>query len=106
MPRVSARSVTHISSARMSACSNRSRVLQYRGCSHIDSLDLDPDSAAETRGPFKPIATNVPGIRIGEHLPKLAQLADRFTIVRSMSHVNGGHDGGMHVAMTGHCNPK
>ncbi|HEY3787556.1 MAG TPA: DUF1501 domain-containing protein, partial [Urbifossiella sp.] len=81
-------------------------IVQYGGCSHIDSLDLKPDAPLEVRGPFKPIATNVPGIRICEHLPRLAQLADRFTIVRSMTHGNPGHDGGMHVAMTGHSEPK
>lgn len=81
-------------------------IVQYGGCSHIDSFDLKPDAPEEIRGPFQPIATNVPGIRIGEHLPRLARLADRFTLVRSMSHGNPGHDGGMHVAMTGHSQPK
>jgi hypothetical protein len=81
-------------------------IVQYGGCSHIDSFDLKPDAPEEIRGPYKPIATNVPGIRIGEHLPRLARLADRFTLVRSMSHGNPGHDGGMHVAMTGHSQPK
>jgi hypothetical protein len=81
-------------------------IVQYGGGSHIDSFDLKPDAPAETRGPFKPIATNVPGIRIGEHLPRLAQLANRYCLVRSMTHGNSGHDGGMHVAMTGHSNPK
>jgi hypothetical protein len=81
-------------------------LVQYGGCSHLDSFDLKPDAPLEVRGPFKPIATNVPGLRVCEHLPRLANLADRFAIVRSMSHGNPGHDGGMHVAMTGHSNPK
>jgi hypothetical protein len=81
-------------------------IVQYGGCSHIDSFDLKPEAPVEVRGPFKPIATNVPGVRIGQHLTRLAQLADRFTLVRSMSHGNPGHDGGMHVAMTGHSAPK
>jgi hypothetical protein len=81
-------------------------IVQYGGCSHIDSFDLKPDAPLEVRGPFKPIATKVPGIRIGEHLPRLANIADRFTLVRSMSHRDPGHDGGMHVAMTGHSVPK
>jgi hypothetical protein len=80
-------------------------IVQYGGASHIDSLDLKPDAPAEIRGPYKPIATNVPGIRVGELLPRLAKLADRFCLVRSMSHGNGGHDGGMHVCMTGHSRP-
>jgi hypothetical protein len=80
-------------------------IVQYGGASHIDSLDLKPAAPADIRGPFAPIATNVPGIEIGQHLPRLARMADRWCLVRSMTHANGGHDGGMHVAMTGHANP-
>lgn len=80
-------------------------IVQYGGCSHIDSFDLKPDAPAEVRGPFKPIATTVPGTRVCEHLPRLARLADRYCLVRSMTHGNPNHDGGMHVCMTGHSNP-
>jgi hypothetical protein len=80
-------------------------IVQYGGCSHLDSWDLKPDAPAEIRGPYQPIATSVPGVRVGELLPRLARRADRFCLVRSMSHRNGGHDGGMHVCMTGHSNP-
>jgi hypothetical protein len=81
-------------------------IVQYGGASHIDSLDPKPDAPQEIRGQYKPIATSVPGMRIGELLPRLAKLADRFCLIRSMSHGNGGHDGGMHVCMTGHSAPK
>ena len=80
-------------------------IVQYGGASHLDSFDLKPDAPQDIRGPYKPIATNVPGIRVGELLPRLARLADRYCLVRSMAHGNGGHDGGMHVAMTGHSRP-
>jgi hypothetical protein len=80
-------------------------IVQYGGCSHLDSWDLKPDAPAEIRGPYRPIATSVPGVRVGELLPRLACRADRFCLVRSMSHRNGGHDGGMHICMTGHSNP-
>jgi len=80
-------------------------IVQYGGCSHIDSFDLKPDAPAEVRGPFRPIATRTPGIRIGEHLPRLAQMSDRYCLVRSMTHGDPGHDGGMHVCMTGHSKP-
>ena len=43
---------------------------------------------------------------MGELLPRLARLADRYCLVRSMSHTDSGHDGGMHVCMTGHSRPK
>lgn len=80
-------------------------IVQYGGCSHIDSFDLKPDAPSEVRGPFDSIPTSVPGTRICELLPRLARLADRFCLVRSMTHSNAGHDGGMHVCMTGHSNP-
>jgi len=80
-------------------------IVQYGGASHIDSWDPKPGAPEEMRGPFRPIATRVPGIHIGELQPRLARLADRFCLVRSMTHHNGGHDGGMHVCMTGHSNP-
>jgi hypothetical protein len=80
-------------------------IVQYGGASHIDSLDLKPDAPQEIRGPYKPIATRTPSMQIGELLPRLAQLSDRYCLIRSMSHGNGGHDGGMHVCMTGHSNP-
>ena len=66
---------------------------------------LKPEAAVEVRGPFKPISTNVPGTKICELTPRLARLADRYCLVRSMTHGNPGHDGGMHVCMTGHSTP-
>ena len=54
------------------------------GPSHQDIFDLKMDAPKEIRGEFKPISTKVPGIQICEHLPKLAQLTDKMTIIRSM----------------------
>lgn len=81
-------------------------IVQYGGASHHDSWDLKPNAPQEIRGPYRPIATSVPGMQIGELLPRLAKLADRYCLVRSMTHGNGGHDGGMHICMTGHSMPK
>src|ERR1700681_4635925 len=47
------------------------------GPPHLDMWDLKPDAPVEVRGEFRPVDTNVPGIRIGEHFPRLAQMADR-----------------------------
>src|SRR5437763_2104368 len=49
----------------------------FGGPSHQDIWDLKPDAPADIRGEFQPIETNVPGIRVSEHIPKLAKLADR-----------------------------
>src|SRR5215468_1155225 len=54
------------------------------GPSHQDIFDLKMDAPAEVRGEFKPIKTNVSGIEICEHLPLLARLADKYTLIRSM----------------------
>jgi hypothetical protein len=81
-------------------------IVQYGGASHIDSWDMKPQAPEDIRGPFRPIATRVPGTQICEHLPRLARMADRYCLVRSMTHGNGGHDGGMHICMTGHSNPR
>lgn len=81
-------------------------IVQYGGASHIDSWDLKPEAPDEIRGPFRPIATRVPGMQICELQPRLARLADRFCLIRSMTHGNGGHDGGMHICMTGHSAPR
>ena len=80
-------------------------IVQYGGMSHVDSLDPKPDAPEGMRGPYKPIATRIPGVRFGELLPRLASLAGDFCVIRSMSHRNGGHDGGMHVCMTGNSRP-
>src|SRR5689334_6708937 len=85
----------------------RSCILVYLlgGPPQLDTWDLKPSAPAEVRGAFRPIPTAVPGTHVCEHLPRLARLADRYCLVRSMTHGNGGHDGGMHVAMTGHSSP-
>jgi hypothetical protein len=54
------------------------------GPSHQDMFDLKPDAPQEFRGEFNPIATNVPGIEICEHMPRLAKMADKFAVIRSL----------------------
>src|SRR5215208_3525001 len=54
------------------------------GPPHQDTFDLKLDAPSEIRGEFRPIATNVPGIEICEHLPKTAQMMDKLAIIRSL----------------------
>ena len=72
------------------------------GPSHIDMWDLKPRAPKEIRGSFHPIATNVPGTRIGNILPRCATVADKFTILRSHSHRDNGHQTGRHWCLTGY----
>jgi hypothetical protein len=69
--------------------------------SHIDTFDMKPDAPAEVRGSFQPISTSVPGIHICEHLPKLAARADRYAIIRSMTHGLPSHEHATHMLLTG-----
>src|SRR5579883_2620038 len=81
-------------------------IFNYGGPSHLDILDLKPDAPKEIRGEFKPAATSVPGIAITEHLPRLARLANRYAIVRSVTHRDNDHAIGAYLALTGHSHPK
>src|ERR1041385_382935 len=62
------------------------------GPSHIDMWDLKPDAPTEGRGPFPPSRTNVTGTMISEHLPLCARIANKYTILRSHSHNDNGHN--------------
>jgi hypothetical protein len=61
------------------------------GPSHIDLYDPKPDARVEYRGEFRPIPTNVRGVRVGELLPLQARIADRLAIVRNMVFQQQGH---------------
>ncbi len=74
----------------------------WGGASHMETFDLKPDAPREFRGEFQPIETNVPGLRISEHLPKLAKLGDRFALLRSVSHESNGHVNSTHTMLTGY----
>lgn len=71
------------------------------GPPHQDMWDPKPDAPEEIRGPFLPIATNVVGTFITDQLPRCAEIADRYTIIRSHSHRDNGHSTGYHYVMTG-----
>ena len=71
------------------------------GPSHMDSFDLKPESPSEYRGEFNPIQTTVSGIEICEHLPKLASVADKFCILRGVTHTLAAHRLGAEYVNTG-----
>lgn len=62
------------------------------GPPHQDMFDLKPEAPSEFRGEYRPISTNVPGVQICEHLPRLACMMDKLTIVRSVSNSIGRHE--------------
>jgi hypothetical protein len=71
------------------------------GPPHQDTFDMKPDAPAEYRGAFRPIDTTVPGVRVCEHLPRLAGLADKFSLIRSVAHNFADHGGGHKRFLTG-----
>jgi hypothetical protein len=71
------------------------------GPPHMETFDMKPDAPEDYRGIYRPIKTNVPGIEICEHLPLLAKLADKYTLIRSIAHGFADHGGGHKRFMTG-----
>ncbi len=86
------------------AKSKRSAIMIFNlgAPSQLDTFDMKPDAPAEIRGPFKPISTKAPGIQISEIFPRHAQIADRFSLVRSCFHRGAAvHDAGWQIMQTG-----
>jgi hypothetical protein len=78
------------------------QIWMWGGPSHLDTFDPKPEAGAEYCGPYtQPIATNVDGIQIGQALPKLAQQADKYCIIRSMSHGINAHETASYTMQTG-----
>ncbi len=75
------------------------------GASHLDTFDPKPMAPSEYRGPFQPIHTNVAGIDISELLPGLSKIADRYALIRSLSHTGGGHPAGSLQMLSGDPDP-
>jgi hypothetical protein len=78
------------------------QIWMWGGPSHVDTFDPKPQAGSDYSGPLdKPIATNVDGIQIGELLPKLAKQADKYAILRSMTHGVNGHETASYMVQTG-----
>ena len=77
-------------------------LMLFGGPSQLETFDLKPEAPEAIRGPFSPIASRTPELLIGEHLPRTAQVSDKFCVVRTMSHSFNDHSGGGHYLQTGH----
>lgn len=76
-------------------------VFLYGGPSQLETFDMKPGAPSGFRGPFQPIDSRTPGLRICEHLPRLAQRSDRFAVVRTVHHPQNDHNG-THFIQTGY----
>jgi hypothetical protein len=79
-------------------------VFLYGGPSQLETFDLKPGAPSHIRGPFRPIASRTHGLRICEHLPRLAQRSDKYAVVRTVNHPQNDHNG-THFIQTGHALP-
>jgi Protein of unknown function (DUF1501) len=73
----------------------------WGGPSQLETWDLKPDGPPDSRGEFRPIATSVPGIQISEHFPRLSRLADKYAVIRSLTHDDPAHLSSVHHLLTG-----
>jgi hypothetical protein len=88
---------------RITKATARSVILlfQFGGASHLDTFDPKPSAPREIRGEFATIQTRVPGTLVSEHLPRLARIADKFALVRSVHHTRSSHNPGAYYSLTG-----
>jgi len=77
-------------------------VWQHGGPSQLDTFDMKPDAPSEVRGPFKSIATTLPGVRISEKMPYHAKVLDKVSIIRSFTHTTNDHFAGAHWILSGY----
>jgi hypothetical protein len=71
------------------------------GPTHYETFDPKPDAPSEYRGEFQAIDTKTPGVRLSEHMKRLAGISDKLAVVRSIRHDQGNHGAGNHYMMTG-----
>lgn len=76
-------------------------LFQFGGPSHLDTFDPKPNAPAEIRGEFGVIPTKAAGIEVSEHLPRLANLADKFSLIRSVHHKSSSHNPGAYYSLSG-----
>lgn len=72
------------------------------GLSHLDSYDPKSDAPSEFRGEFRAIPTVVPGVNLGELLPRQARIMDKLVVIRGLHHASADHGAGSHLILTGH----
>ncbi len=72
------------------------------GLSTIDTLDMKPEAPSSVRGIFNPIRTKVPGVHVCEHMPKIAGVMDKMSLIRSFTHNDAGHGPADHHMLTGY----
>ena len=78
---------------------------QYGGLSQLDSWDMKPDAPREIRGPYRSINTATPGFQVGELMPQLARISEKYAVIRSMTHNVSQHDRANSMLLAGRAMP-
>lgn len=78
---------------------------QFGGPPQMDTFDIKPNAPQGIRSEFEPIQTNVPGVIIGEGLPRMAQVMDKVTLIRTVQHNMRNHNSATYYSLTGHAPP-
>ena len=81
-------------------------LFQWGGPSPIDMFDMKPDAPDDIRSPYKPIQSSVPGLQVCEHLPKMAKMMEKVTLIRSVHHKMKHHNSAGYYALSGHEPPS
>ncbi len=76
-------------------------LLLFGGPSQLETFDMKPHAPELIRGPFRPISSRTPDLLISEHLPRTADVSDKFCVIRTMTHSFNDHSGGGHYIQTG-----
>src|SRR2546423_8112068 len=79
---------------------------QFGGPSHLDMFDMKPDAPDGIRGPYKPMGSKADCIQVCERMPKVAEIMDKVTLIRSMHHTMKNHNSASYYALTGHEPPS
>ncbi len=79
----------------MAKCKSVIFLFLFGGPSQLETFDMKPEAPEKIRGPYRPIASRTPDLRICEHLPKIADVSDKFCVIRTMSHSFNDHSGGL-----------
>src|SRR2546423_2205449 len=78
---------------------------QFGGPSHLDMFDMKPDAPDGIRGPYKPMGSKADYIQVCERMPRVANIMDKVTLIRSMHHTMKNHNSASYYALTGHAPP-
>src|SRR5947208_6480321 len=81
-------------------------LFMWGGPAQQETWDLKPDAPEQVRGEFRPIATDVPGLMIGEHFPLLSTRCKRLAVIRSVHHADVNHTTATHALLTGRPAPR